>query len=285
VYTSLALAYRVELPEGWRRSACESSPDGQKAPAAEGFTSASINDEITTDIGANSPGVQVRVEDNPTKQTALQWLESGKASLSFMTGTFDSKFEKISFDGKADAARIVSNDGSRVQAIVVGARGQLYGIARTGPPTPTLPSQTTLLSSLHILSDVELSDAKATLAAPVPAAARTAEEVADAMSRGFAQKDVAVLATVAWWCVWQGNEQAGAAGRPSSVYLSNLQKSLTGGLTVAVQPRPIETPANSAGSAQIRGTWKDGSRAQQSARFIFRQVGSTWYWEGVVLGP
>jgi hypothetical protein len=286
VYTSVALAYRVELPAGWRRSACASSPERQKAPAAEGFTSASLDDEIATDIGANNPGVQVRVEDNAAKLTALQWIESSKATLGFGYGTTGTKSEKTSFDGKADAARVIATDGSLVHAIVVSAGGQIYAIERTGQPVGgALPAQTSLLNSLHILSDVELSDAKATLASPAPAAARTAEEVADAVSRGFAQKDVAVLATVAWWCVWQGNEQAGAAARPSSVYLSNLQKSLTGGLTVALQPRPIETPANATGSAQIRGTWKDASRAQQSARFIFRQVGNTWYWEGVVLGP
>ncbi|MDQ2952609.1 MAG: hypothetical protein M3R54_10140, partial [Chloroflexota bacterium] len=138
--------------------------------------------------------------------------------------------------------------------------------------------------SLHVLSDVELSDAKATLASPAPAAARTVEEAADALARAFALKDTAALASVAWSCVWQGNENAGAAMRPSSVFLSTLQKSFAAGLTVAIQPRPIETNANAPSEATIRGTWKDAGQAQRPARFILSRVGNTWSWRGVVLG-
>lgn len=284
VYTSTALAYRVELPAGWRRSACESSTDSQRLPATEGFTAATIDDEVSSDIGPNNPGVRVMVEENAAKQTALQWLESGKIGSSINT-----KYEKASFDGKPDAARAVHTEGgvSVVTAIVVSARAQIFSIVRTGPTTAAaLPSQTSLMNSLHILSDVELSDAKATFASPTTASApaRTAEEAADAMAKAFAQKDAANLAPIAWQCLWQGNEQAGAAMRPASVFLSNLQKSFAAGLTVAVQPRPIETLANAPGDAQIRGTWKDAGQAQRSARFVLSKVGNTWYWRGTVLG-
>ena len=283
-YTSVALAFRVDLPEGWRRSACESGSEPQHLPAVEGFTSATIDEEVSSDMGPNNAGVGVRVEDNTAKQTALQWLESGKLGSSIYT-----KYEQISFDGKPDAARVTYTEGgvSNVTAIVVVARAQIYAISRTGPLTSAvIASQTSLLNSLHILSDVELSDAKATFAsaaAVVPS--RTVEEAADAMARAFAQKDTAALAPIAWQCVWQGNEQAGAATRPSTVFLSNLQKSFAAGLTVAVQSRPIETMANAPADAQIRGTWKEAGQAQRSARFILSKVGTTYYWRGVVLGP
>ena len=284
VYTSVALAYRVELPEGWRRSACESSTDLQRLPAAEGFTAATIDDEVSSDMGPNNPGVRVMVEDNAVKQTALQWLEAGRLGSSIYT-----KYEKASFDGKPDAARVVHSEGgvSLVTAIVVSARAQMYSIVRTGPLTAgSMPSQTSLLNSLHVLSDVELSDAKATFAPSAAAAApaRTAEEAADALAKAFTQKDTAALAPIAWQCVWQGNEQAGAATRPSSVFLSNLQRSFAAGLIVTMQPRPIETNANSTTTAQVRGTWKDVGQAQRSARFVLTKAGNTWYWGGVVLG-
>ncbi len=283
VYTNVALAYRVELPEGWRRSACQSSSEPQHLPAVEGFTSATLDDEISTDIGPNNPGVSVRAEDNTAKHTALQWLESGKLGSSVYT-----KYERISFDGKPDAARVTYTERgvSNVTAIVVSARAQIYAISRSGPTTAsTLPSQTSLMNSLHILSDVELSDAKATLASPATVGPnRTVEEAADALAKAFTQKDAAALAPIAWQCVWQGNEQAGAATRPSSVFLSNLQKSFAAGLTVTVQPRPIETNANSTTTAQVRGTWKDAGQAQRSARFVLNKAGNTWYWGGVVLG-
>ena len=244
-----------------------------------------LADEVSSDMGPNNPGVSVRVENNAAKQTALQWIESGKLGSSVYT-----KYEKISFDDKPDAARVTYTEGgvSNVTAIVVAARVQIYAIVRSGPLTAAaLPSQTSLLNSLHILSDVELSDAKATLASPAAAAPpdRTVEEAADAMAAAFTQKDTASLAPIAWQCVWQGNEQAGAATRPSSAFLTSLQKSLAAGLTVTVQPRPIETLANATGSAQIRGTWKEAGQAQRSARFVLSKVGNTWYWVGVVLGP
>lgn len=281
-YTSVALAYRVQLPEGWRRTACGSSSEPWHLPAVESFTSASLADEVTSDMGPNNPGVHVLVEDNTAKLTALQWLESGKVGSSLYT-----TYEKISFDGKPDAARATRSEGglSLVTAIVVSARGQLFAIVRTGPlSSGTLSSQTSLLNSLHILSDVELSDAKSTLASPAPAPARTAEEVADAMAKGFAQKDTAVLAAVAGPCPWQGNEQAGSASRTASVFLADLQKKFATGLVVTVQPRPIETNANAPGSATIRGTWKDAGQAERSARFILGRVGNTWYWNGLILG-
>ncbi len=281
VYTSIALAYRVELPEGWRRTACESSSEPQHLPAVEGFTSATLDDEVSTDVGPNNPGVSVRVEDNTAKQTALQWLESTQLFLGF---TPNPKFEKTTFDGKPDAARMVTNDGL-VKAVAVSARGQIYAVVRFGGPKPAMtPSQTSLINSLHVLSDVELSDAKATLASPAPAAARTVEEAADAMAKAFAQKDATALASVAWSCIWQGNENAGAAMRPSSVFLSTMQKSFAAGLTVAIQPRPIETNADAPSEATIRGTWKDAGQAQRPARFILSKVGNTWSWRGVVLG-
>lgn len=236
-------------------------------------------------MGPNNPGVSVRVESNAAKQTALQWIESGKLGSSVYT-----KYEKISFDDKPDAARVTYTEGglSNVTAIIVAARAQIYAIVRSGPLTAaTIPSQTSLMNSLHILSDVELSDAKATLASPTAATApnRTVEEAADALATAFTQKDTAALAPIAWQCVWQGNEQAGAATRPSSVFLTNLQGSLAAGLTVTVQPRPIETLASDSSFAQIRGTWKEAGRAQRSARFVLNKVGNTWYWRGVVLGP
>jgi hypothetical protein len=257
----------------------------QHLPAVEGYTAATIDDEVSSDMGPNNPGARVTVEDNAAKQTALQWLDSGRLGSSVYT-----TYEKISFDGKPDAARVVHNEGgvSLVTAIVVSARAQIFSIVRTGPITAaTLASQTSLLNSLHILSDVELSDAKATFASPATAAApaRTAEEAADAMAKGFAQKDTAALAPIAWQCLWQGNEQAGAATRPSSVFLSSLQRSFAAGLIVTVQPRPIETNANTSSSAQVRGTWKEAGQAQRSARFVLTKAGNTWYWGGVVLGP
>jgi hypothetical protein len=104
------------------------------------------------------------------------------------------------------------------------------------------------------------------------------------MATAFAQKDVTALGAIAWQCLWQGNEQAGAATRPASVFLATLQKSFAAGLTVAAQPRPVEALPNSTSDVQIRGTWRDADQVPRSARFILSKVGNTWYWRGTVLG-
>jgi|GEM_PF-3230383 len=279
-YTSVALAYRVDLPERWRRAACGSSLEPTHLPAVEAFTSASADEEAFSDIGPSNPGVSVFIEDNAAKQTAMQWLESGKLGQSTST-----KFEKTMFDGKPDAARVVTTDGSLVTAIVVNARGQIFSIQRVGPPpTGGLQSQTTVLNSFHILSDVELSDAKATFASPAPAAARSAEEVADLLAKGFAQKDSTLLATAAAACLGQGAEQAGSSSRPAARFLSDLQKSFASGLVVTAQPRPIGDQAipNSPGYATIRGTWKDAGQPQRNVKLMLQKIGNTWYWFGVL---
>lgn len=287
-YTSVALAYRVELPDGWRRAACGSGVELTHLPAVEAFTSASADDEVFSDIGPGNPGISVFVDDNVAKLTALQWLESGKLGHSVQT-----RFEKASFDDKADAARIVTVDGSLVIAVVVGARGHIHAIQRVGPPPGgggpplgggTVSSQTNLLNSLHVLSDVELSDAKATLASPAPAAARTVEEVADALAQGFSHKDTAALATVAGSCLQQGAEQAGASSRPGARLLSDLKNSFANGLVVTPQARPIEdqsTP-NSPNYSTIRATWTEAGKAARNVKLMMQKVGNTWYWFGVL---
>lgn len=47
-----------------------------------------------------------RAEENAAKQNGLQWLEAG--NLGFST---DRKFEQTTFDGHADAARVVTATG------------------------------------------------------------------------------------------------------------------------------------------------------------------------------
>ncbi|HUQ42650.1 MAG TPA: hypothetical protein VM052_09125, partial [Candidatus Limnocylindrales bacterium] len=108
-------------------------------------------------MGPTQDVVVIRVEDNPTGQTALAWLESGKM------GFGPSRFERITFDNNPDAARVVPTDGSPSGAIVVNARSRIYA-ASIGlrAPTPAAESAArALMTSLHILRDNELAEARA----------------------------------------------------------------------------------------------------------------------------
>jgi hypothetical protein len=277
-YTSTALAYRVELPAGWRRSACQSTKD-PVADAVETFTTASVDDEAGTDTGPNNDVVVVRVEAAPAGQTALQWLESGK--MGFFSGT---RFERATIDGK-DAARMVAIDTGKSLSFVVAARGRMYAVSRgLREPTPASDqAATALMTSLHVLSDSELADARATLATPTPAPVRSAEEVADAIARGFAQKDTTVLASVADDCLTSALENAGAGFSSQMKFLATLRTAFANGLAVTVQPRPVEFASGSTVSGgTIRGTWQDPGQPQRNVKFMLQKIGNTWFWIGVL---
>lgn len=280
VYASLAYAYRVELPGGWRRSACQSTRDPTQPPGVETFTNASVEAETGTDIGPANDVVTIRIEDDPTGQTALAWLQSGK--MGFSTG---SQFEKTTFDGNPDAARIVTNDGSASLAYVVHARGNIYATARglRDPSPASEAASRALILSLHILSDAELAAARASLAAPLVPPARSADEVADALARGYGQQDTSILATVASACLDSAVENAGGSFSSSAKVLSDTQKAFANGLVVTVEPRPIEfSPGPQPAGAMIRATWKDPGQPQRNVKLMLQRVGNTWYWSGVL---
>ena len=271
-YTSLGLAYRVDLPSGWRRSACQSTRGITAPPATETFTDATIDGETATDTGAGQDLVTVHVEDSSPGQTALAWLESGKLGFSSQ-----SHFEKASIDGH-DAARIVPNDGSASGVFALAARGHIYTVSIGIRDQAARSPATALMSSFHVLTDAELADARASLASPSPAPARTAEEVADTLARGFAQKDTTLLATVASPCLTQGYEQAGPAMAATSKMLAGLAQQFGSGLNVAVTPRPFldQSPTYVAVSSK----WTGGGQPDRTAKLMIVVVGSTWYWDG-----
>ena len=277
IYTSLAYAYRVELPAGCRRSACQSTREPLQPPGVETFTNATVEAETGTDTGPAQDVVLVRVEDNAAGQSALNWLESGK--MGFFTG---SKFEMITFDNNPDAARMVTLDGAITSAIVVNARFRMYAVSR-GLREPTPASEAAaraIMTSLHILRDNELADAKATLATPSPPPARSAEEVADALARGFSQQDTAVIASVSEECVQSASENAGGSFRATSVSMADMRKAFANGFVVTVQARPLVDLT--VASASVLATWKDAGQPQRNVKLMMTKVGNTWYWLGVL---
>src|SRR5688572_25935874 len=126
-YTSVALAYRIELPGGWRYSLCQSATDISSTVAGrtEAFTSASVADEAGTDVGPTHPVVDVRVVDNPAGRTPLQWLSDGGVGFSGDT------FEPTTVDGR-EGARVVTST-REVRTLVTAARGRIYAVSWHGP--------------------------------------------------------------------------------------------------------------------------------------------------------
>ena len=270
-YTSLAYAYRLELPAGWRYTQCQSSTDvgGTVAPRTDAFTPASVADESGTDIGPVQPTVDVRIVDNPTGRTPLQWLSDGGVGFSS-----DLAFEAATVDGRP-GARVVTTRGE-VRALVTAARGRIYAI--TARSRDVIPAEAgRMLSSLHVLDDAELAAAQATLATPAPAAARSAEVVADTLARGFAQKDTAVLASVAWACLTRGLQNAGGSFASATRVLDDLKQAFAEGAAFTVTPRPITATAD---YASVESTLTEPGKAPRRLVLNMLKRGETWYWMG-----
>lgn len=273
VYTSVPFAYRIELPTGWRYSQCQSGEDiGTVASQHEGFTSASVDDEASGHTGPMQPVVSVRIVENPAGRTALQWLSDGGVG-------FGDTFDRAIVDGREGAQVITA--AREVTTLVTAARGRIYAIAGFGPQGIT-PDARRIMNSLHVLDDAELANARATIPSPTPTAPRSPETVADTLARGFSQKDVTVLATVAWACLSRGAAQSGASFSSAKRELDEMRKAFAAGLTVTVAPRPVTVVAGGYGG--VEASWAEAGQAPRPAWLNMLKRGDTWYWYEVHLG-
>lgn len=242
--------------------------------AIDTFTDVAPDDETASDTGSPDTVLTVYGEANTAGQTAMQWVESGK--LGFSVG---SHFEKATIDGH-DGARVVPNDGSPSLAFAVSARGRIYAVQTAMRDGSTLSELTSMLGSFHVLTDAELAAARATIATPSPAPARTAQEVADTVSKGFAQRDMSLLASVMRPCITRGGENAGASFMSTSRFLRELPGQFAGGLTVTVRPSPLLDQTET--YAAIGGTWNDAGQPARNVKFMITKIGTSWYWNGVL---
>jgi hypothetical protein len=273
VYTSVPFAYRIELPAGWRYSQCQSGEDiGPVASQHEGFTSASLDDEASGHTGPMQAAVSVRMVENPAGRTALQWLSDGGVG-------FGDTFDRAIVDGREGAQVITA--AREVTTLVTAARGRIYSISGFGPQGVT-PDARRIMDSLHVLDDTELANARATIPTPTPTAPRSAETVADTLARGFSQKDVTVLASVAWACLSRGAAQSGASFSSAKRELEEIRKALAAGLAVTVAPRPVTVVTGGYGG--IQAIWTEPGQAPRPAWLNMLRRGDTWYWYEVHLG-
>lgn len=272
-YTSVALGYRVTIPAGWYRSECVSGvfPGGD---SSEIFFKGDPKDVGGTDTGFTQDSLGIRVEA-ANGMTPIEWVDSGK--MGFFNG---SHYVRTTFDGKEAAARVVDSTGKAV-AYIVAARDRMYALSpglHQQPSAATEAEVDAFMRSFHILSDTELADARATIASPSPAPERSAEDVADALAKGFSAKDTSALAAVAAPCLTHGIEQAGAAFRTTDATLADMQRSFASGLTVTLQARPLVD--QTADYAAIRGRWTDPNGTQKDVTLMIRKRDGTWEWTG-----
>jgi len=189
-----------------------------------------------------------------------------------------SHFEKATVDGK-DGARIVPNDGTPSLAFAVAWRGRIYAVEAGLRSTAAQPAALAILGSVHLFSDAELFDARLSAPTPKPTVPRSAQQVVDVLTRGFAQKDVDLLATVMYDCVTTGAEQAGAGFRSAAVYARDLRTSFGNGLVVNMSAQQVSPQGD---RVDVLSAWTDPGQKQRNARLMLRKIAETWYWDGVI---
>ena len=270
-YTNGGLGYRVDLPAGWRRSACQTTRGDAKVPYAETFTTGSVDEEFGSDIGPSTDVVTIRTED-AAGLTAAQWFANGR----FGSGA-GLRLDSTTLDGK-DAGRIVMIATGAVVAYVVPGRGHMHILQRGQRvfDQSATAAATALINSFHVLTDAELAGPPFASATPGPA--RSSDEVGDALAKAFTQKDTAMLQTIASPCLTHAIENAGGTFAASSRVLKDLGTSFTNGLVVTVDPKTVLDQR--ADLVSIKGTWTDPGKAPKNVSFQIVRVGQTWYWDG-----
>lgn len=266
-YTNLLLAYRVDIPAGWRRSTCQSSRDPAQ-PTIDVFTNASVDAETGGGLVSGQDSVSVYTDDT-----------QGQTAMALATSRFGSsvgqRFDQVTFDGK-DVVRVTSPSGIWDLAYVIPARGHLYVVARVLRTNAADRDSRAMIESFHVLTDTELATARATIAAPVSAPPRSMPQVADVVTRGFMAKDTALLATVVAPCVMIGAEPGDADWASTSTRLGELQRMFAAGLVVTIQGGPQII----GGPAVIRTSWSVPGQQARTVKLWLQSFGGTWYWEG-----
>ena len=270
-YTSLALGYRVELPAGWRRSDCASTPGLTQPPGTETFTPASVDEESGSDIGPHQEVVDVHVESSAT--APRQWLER-------LGGSVTQRIQPAKLDG-TDALRIVDTRTGAALAYALTSGGQLYALTRSYAlhrDGIADAAAAALTGSFHVLTASEAATARGSTATPSPAPARTPEDVAQTIAKGFAQKDTTVLASVASPCLTHAREQAGLDWGPTQKRLADMRQAFARGLLVTAQTALQDRTAD---VAFVAGAWNDpNDRGEKNVRHMIQRIGATWYWTG-----
>jgi hypothetical protein len=266
-YTNALLAYRIDIPAGWRRSTCQSSRDPAE-PKSDVFTNATVDAETGGGLVSGQDSVSIYTDDT-----------LGQTAMALATSRFGSSvgqhFDQVTFDGK-DAVRVTSPNGIWDLAYVIPARGHLYVVARVLRTNVADRDSRAMMGSFHVLTDADLAAARATIAAPTSAPARSMQQVADVVTRGFMAKDSTVLGTVVAPCVMRGAEPGDADWASTSIRLAELQQMFAAGLVVTFQGGPQIT----GGPAVIRTTWTVPGEQARTVKLWLQSFGSTWYWEG-----
>jgi hypothetical protein len=266
VFTNFVLGYRIDVPPPWRRSSCLSSQDPTQLPAGDGFVQIAEQDEQGTDVGYTFAVVRVGVEANPDRLAPERWVAAGKIG-----STQGQTAEPATLDGRGAVLVRPTAFGPLAYVIGVGDRIFVIGYQNAYNDPTSEPAMRRMVDSFHLLTEEE----RALAPSPVPAAARSAETVADTLAEGFTQLNADALGAVMAPCMAAALEQAGGSFTPRAALVTQLQAAFAAGLRVAIERRPIESDAT---GVFVRATWTQPGAPTQRRDLYLRAIGAEWSW-------
>lgn len=296
-FESQVLGYRIQLPEGFRRSDClsgVSAGDGPWRPWLGGdtFTLLSSQQERTLDRGHVARGGRVAMWTFSVSlydaggMSALELAERGGCpACDRNTATqAGERIESVLLAGQ-EAVRSVFGGESRRYVVRVGDRlykVELYFEPGLGGARPDVVP----VGILDLVAGTFRTSQPPPIATPTPqpqsppAAARVAaDQLAGALEASDPDRLAALITPRCWLETWFA--QAGPIGRAVEPYVAELRTRFADGLRIRVD-RTVQV-ANEDGPGGlrlfVRSDWNESGRSTRVDLYL-GEIDSRWYWAG-----
>jgi hypothetical protein len=281
LFVSGEMGYALDLKQQWHRATCGSSISGGQLVGTSGIDVFIAIPDADFELGhvgpfsGNSDLIHVFATGNPDGLSPREFKRQR------LGGGSGETLEDSTFAGRP-ALKVT--DGQNASFLFANA-GYMWQVGhRRNAGNSSFADREAMMLSFRFLSAEE---ARAVRAAATPSPApRTAEQVADALSDGFARRDLAVLARVIRPCFYEGVYQAGPSSMIAEKHLEKLRQRFAQGLTVEVRARPIGGDPST--TMKIRSTWREPGQPVREADLSMTVHRGTTYWDGTttcMFGP
>jgi hypothetical protein len=281
-YVNAELGYSMDIAAPWHRADCGSFAlrdlGGGERSARDDFIPIPDSEYRLSGTGSGIDTIHVFARLNDQRLTPRAWEQAGK--IGFSTGRV---LEDVTFAGRP-ALRVGGN--VEAELFLVADNNFMVEVGHLGYGRTSAASRAAIVRTFRFLTADELRAARVA-PTPAPPAARSPEQVADALADGFARRDLLVLRNVLTpTCVSLGVANGGGMGVDDVAYLEELQARFTRGLTVTVQARPLTGErTGSLPTLHARSTWREPGQPDQDIDLMISPEGATWYWRGNVVYP
>ena len=260
-YTNTELGYTIDLPAGWRRSACSAGVTATAPLTSHEWFFGGTEEEDVIAMGAPLIGLQVKAAQG---SSALE-------RLSELATQPDVRIEPASLNGRA-GGRLFLVTTNETLAYAVEARGWIYRVERSffGIPDPELERS---LTTLRVLDAATLGSAPTPTSVP-----RSMDTVVNAIATAFLDKNARALGEVMAPCVTAGGIPGDAASYSRAAYVKELTAEFAASTAMRVSAT-VETDPYL--GRFVRSTWSKAGEPDRRVDLALRADGERWSLWGI----